>query len=402
MRAVRAAFLYCALIIVVMCIGEACSGWAEYVRFLRKGTRFNLFYKVPFLAHRVRPGFERDYEKGRVKVNSLGFRGKEFSVKKPYGVFRIICIGESTTFGVGCSSNGTTYPALLEKKLNAALGESGATIEVINAGIPSYSSLQCLTFQGLECMPLEPDLIIIYTGWNEMGEGICKGWNSDYRYGFRVSPFKERQVSFMQFSGLEDYLHNSFFLKRLTKIAEKSRKAFGRIVPSLAKEPPPRLPEYEAGSEVNTRALGVWENNLRNMAAMAKGRGCRVLFFSWPQLLNVGESAAESGALSLPLGKGGTPYQSAGAAPIQGVIMRDEGFRKLWMLSYVRYQERLQKLAREEKVFFYDAASRYKGIDNVPLYYDEIHLTDQGNEVLAKGLSDFIDKTLGAEIATGE
>ena len=46
-------------------------------------------------------------------INSKGFRGKEFNLKKT--TKRIICFGGSTTIGVEGGPDDQTYPAQLEK-----------------------------------------------------------------------------------------------------------------------------------------------------------------------------------------------------------------------------------------------------------------------------------------------
>src|SRR5262249_16384222 len=35
-----------------------------------------------------------------VRIDTLGFRGGEVAVPKPWGSFRIVCLGDSTTFGI--------------------------------------------------------------------------------------------------------------------------------------------------------------------------------------------------------------------------------------------------------------------------------------------------------------
>ena len=65
-----------------------------------------------------------------VSVNSLGFRGAERAKAKPKGVFRIVCIGGSNTYGN--VNDAETYPAQLEKLLNAA---QPGRYEVWNAGL---------------------------------------------------------------------------------------------------------------------------------------------------------------------------------------------------------------------------------------------------------------------------
>ena len=50
------------------------------------------------------------------KVNSLGLRDREFSRTRPEGQIRILCLGNSTTYGAGVAME-DTYPKQLEDLL---------------------------------------------------------------------------------------------------------------------------------------------------------------------------------------------------------------------------------------------------------------------------------------------
>ena len=67
-------------------------------------------------------------KKIKYTINSKGFRGKEFNIKKD-GV-RIIAFGGSTTIGLE-SSDEETYPSQLEILLN---GKNKVNYEVLNMG----------------------------------------------------------------------------------------------------------------------------------------------------------------------------------------------------------------------------------------------------------------------------
>jgi len=69
----------------------------------------------------------------RVVNNSYGFREKEFAVPKPDGVFRLMILGDSLTWGSGLPT-GERYSALLEEELAAALPDR--SVEVLNFGFP--------------------------------------------------------------------------------------------------------------------------------------------------------------------------------------------------------------------------------------------------------------------------
>ena len=64
--------------------------------------------------------------------NEHGVRGPSISKQKPPGVFRVVCLGGSSTYGHTPTSDAATWPARLEAYLNE---EQGAPrVLVINAG----------------------------------------------------------------------------------------------------------------------------------------------------------------------------------------------------------------------------------------------------------------------------
>ena len=80
-----------------------------------------------------------------IETSSLGFRDREMAVDKPSGVFRILALGDSFTFGVGVEGN-QAYPKVLETLLNRS-GGLGRRVEVINAGFASgYAPDTALVF----------------------------------------------------------------------------------------------------------------------------------------------------------------------------------------------------------------------------------------------------------------
>jgi hypothetical protein len=112
------------------------------------------------------PGYEVQGSKIHIKLNSLGFRGKEFAREKPPGVIRIVCLGASTTFGAEASSNNAVWPARLEDALQSAYPD--VRFEVINARVPGYVSTDNLKSLRHRIMPLSPDLVIYYEANNEI------------------------------------------------------------------------------------------------------------------------------------------------------------------------------------------------------------------------------------------
>jgi lysophospholipase L1-like esterase len=114
-----------------------------------------------YLGHYPTP----DYSKGENKHNSLGYRAKEIAFPKPEGQFRIVCLGGSTTYTTSVENYLLSYPNLLEKELH----ERGfRNINVINAGVGAYTSWESLVNFEFRVLDLDPDMIIIYHGVNDI------------------------------------------------------------------------------------------------------------------------------------------------------------------------------------------------------------------------------------------
>ncbi len=65
-----------------------------------------------------------------VRTNSAGIRDSEYATVSTPGVYRILALGDSQTFGIGLEL-ADTWPKQLEANLNQA--GKGKTVEVINA-----------------------------------------------------------------------------------------------------------------------------------------------------------------------------------------------------------------------------------------------------------------------------
>ncbi len=96
-------------------------------------------------------------------TNHLGFRGGDIEVPKPPGVFRILCIGGSTT-AEGLTDE-LTYPAMLQRKLREHFHSD--KIEVVNGGI--FAATTGLERKRLgDYLAVQPDLLIHYNFVNDV------------------------------------------------------------------------------------------------------------------------------------------------------------------------------------------------------------------------------------------
>lgn len=115
-----------------------------------------LYYQLPPMASIATTHAETG-EPLSIEINSLGLRGPEPTLPKPPGLFRILCLGDETTFGCGLHDE-ETFSAHLQQLVQQYQPRSA---EVINAGVPGYCPL--LSFlQFRHClMAYDPDAIVI-------------------------------------------------------------------------------------------------------------------------------------------------------------------------------------------------------------------------------------------------
>lgn len=107
-------------------------------------------------------GDDRGYLKpdGRVtyRINELGFRGGPLAIEKPAGALRVVCLGDSITFGEGVREE-DTYPSVLGKLLSTSMPDR--TVQVINAGVQGYGTREEIALFFARCAQLRPDIVTL-------------------------------------------------------------------------------------------------------------------------------------------------------------------------------------------------------------------------------------------------
>jgi len=120
-----------------------------------------------------------------VRINSLGFRGPDFTPAKPARTFRIICLGDSTTFGWSVADD-ETYPAQLEKRLLARY--PGRNFQALNLGVTGYTSLQGRELFLSRAAGFQPDLVIFAFGSNDQLPALTSDAEQLAAGAWRISP----------------------------------------------------------------------------------------------------------------------------------------------------------------------------------------------------------------------
>jgi len=198
-----------------------------------------LFIKDPVLFWKMAPG--------KQDINSQGFRDREFNPGKEEGVYRIVCMGDSITFGWPTEID-NTYPNTLERLLAERFREK--RFEVINAGVPGYTTFQGLLLLENKVAGYDPDLLIIYYGVNDRERAYRQDKDIP-----RLPPW---------IADLENFLSRFSFYKLFSRMALRLRYPPGNIMVSS------RVSPYN------------YQGNLKKMAALASERGIHTLFVVRP------------------------------------------------------------------------------------------------------------------------
>jgi lysophospholipase L1-like esterase len=297
-------------------------------------------------------GYENVNDQGkRVRHDGDGFRGEGLERPKPPGVFRIACLGGSSTYGTGPSSNGTTWPAVLEQRLAEAL--PGRRVEVLNGGVPTWTTTESLISLQSRVLPYEPDLVLVYHGMNDASAALWPEPRPDGSH-FRsvwpvlrkspVEPILERSVTYL--------VWRRYFTDYLWRRVDGNYKAIRNYDPDY-------VDPYGDGP-LPAVGFDTFQRNLESMVAVARAHGARIAFVTqavWSE------------------DPTGTDFWS--------------GKNRLRALEGL--ESRLRAVANELAVPVIDAAPALlageRSVDGgeagARIFADDVHLTDRGAALLA-------------------
>jgi len=92
-------------------------------------------------------------------INALGFREREITKQKAAGVYRIIVIGDSFTYGQGILDD-VRFTSIIERRLNNAQLKDAKIYEVLNFGKPGAATIDHINFLD-SVLELNPDFILL-------------------------------------------------------------------------------------------------------------------------------------------------------------------------------------------------------------------------------------------------
>ena len=209
-----------------------------------------------------------DWKNPRVfTINKWGFRAPEYEPVKPKGLTRIFCFGGSSTFDPYVPDE-KTWSYLIGEKLSK---KTNHKIESINAGRYGYTTSEILSLFYHRVLRHDPDLIIIYSTYNDSGIVVSPYYSLDdapAHYGNPIlSFFNKRSALFA-------------FLNYKLRYSELTSAIYAKIVPYDAYYKKPPI-EHEKFVKDEGRAMGyrleLYKRNLKTIIHIAKDNNVKVL-----------------------------------------------------------------------------------------------------------------------------
>ena len=201
--------------------------------------------------------------------------------EKEKNALRIIVIGGSTVMGQGAFTPEENLPAQIEKYCK----KIQPSTEVINAGVGGYSSSQELLYLMSELVYYEPDIVIVYDGWND------QSYNNLMitKYGKNIIPLKT--VSHYQ---SESRLKDSYNVggsailfvsaigdalrQKVENLAslELIRRLFARFANMVSSRNETKNQKYDPVS------VKMYKENLQKMILLSRYHGFKIALFLQP------------------------------------------------------------------------------------------------------------------------
>jgi hypothetical protein len=206
------------------------------------------------------PEFETD-----VRINGQGLRENRDLRRSHPGCRRILALGDSFTMGYSVDE-GATWVRALERLLNA----ERPCCEVVNAGVPGYSTWQELAYLEEDGLALAPDIVLLgfFIG-NDIADNACAALPVVLRDGRLVSQEM-----------------NAGRLPLALRLA-LARHSHVYHLAQAACRPRGRYPLYAGGAEAGWRATA---GLLDRMASLCRARRIRLIVVLIPERLQVEES----------------------------------------------------------------------------------------------------------------
>lgn len=235
-----------------------------------------LYRLHPFTNVGPRAGGSLELHGKRAELNELGFRSPERSLARSSPqTLRVLTAGGSTTFDLLAEDDRSSWPQRLER----ALVEERLEVEVWNAGFPGWTSLENLISLAARDVLIEPDVVLLYQGINDLQPASAQPFDPTYEKGH--ADVHRRAMGFD--------LPPPTLLER-SVLVERLRALFR---PSQNSRADPAHQEVARRSQLPQAAVATFRRHLRSFHAIAQAHGARVVLMTQPLHLREGTLAAD-------------------------------------------------------------------------------------------------------------
>lgn len=233
---------------------------------------FEMKKNMPF-TNKIKAEYNKqkfDYFYPSLSSNNFGFANgpdgsREVKIPKDKDTYRINCLGGSTTGNyLEHKNNVYSYPLILEQLIKEKT--TIKKIEVNNFGQGGYNSSEVLINFLFKVLHTNPDMVILYLGYNDIRSYLTKDFEYDYSHSR-----KNIDLSNLGFF-LNDYLPNirlNFYRYLLQKVS--IRNSLLNVV---------SRGELDINQSPN-RGLQVFKNNIENIIAICKAKNITLILSSF-------------------------------------------------------------------------------------------------------------------------
>lgn len=257
-----------------------------------------------FLPHYSRLLFTATLTGGYPKaVNSRNMRDREFPDQRPDDEIRLLCLGNSTTWGSGVPID-ATYPKQLERLLNERDRGDGKHYFVINAGGEGRSLVEANQFLASEGLDYKPSVVVFGFSASILAM-TARAESAALKSALSAAGAKQPSLASRLARGLRRqalWLHGRlsrtyfyvFFdanfrrqLYRLGVLRDRLDKPTGAIFAFGFDDPGVKLDEVEA-------AYAVLEKRLAEMKTLLDARGVPFIVLGIPSRFRITEQRSDN------------------------------------------------------------------------------------------------------------
>jgi hypothetical protein len=312
----------------------------------------------PYTMFGGRPGGRLAYPPGTPeRLNGRGYRGAEPAPEKPDGEIRVFVIGGSAVF-----EGDPPLPTLLEAELH---DRGLSAVRCFNYGVLSSVSGQELVRVVFEVVDLEPDLVVMFNGGNDLTSPVQYDPRPGYPFNFIVyeaNPLLGRDVSAYPKWTLLAYGSNvlralapGVFTDRFVDL-ERVRGKVGYL-----------------SSEWRDRIASVYVGNLVKTQQISRAFGSDFIAFFQPLVFFKRTLGQKEQRITAPL----------------------EGFGKMARDLRLRVRLELQRAESRQGLVARDLSDIFDSTEE-DMFYDIIHVTRLGKEILARAMAEDVDPRIRA------